>query len=96
MVSTDILKRSTINTVRYTCSIDEIYTEFIELQGNQHFQFSLAIINLILLIPQSFYPDPFMFKEKTLKSFLLVLYTCILNLPTVNDKGKFGQNEKDR
>lgn len=42
------------------------------------------------------YPDPFMFKEKTLKSFLLVLYTCILNLPTVNDKGKFGQNEKDR
>lgn len=54
MVSTDILKRSTINTVRYTCSIDKIYTEFIELQGNQHFQFSLAIINLILLIPQSF------------------------------------------
>lgn len=79
MVSTDILKRSTINTVRY--SIDKIYTEFIEHQGNQHFQFSLPIINLILLIPQSFYPDPFMFKEKTLKSFLLVLYTCtcILN-----------------
>lgn len=72
MVSIDILKRSTINTVRY--SIDKIYTEFIEHQGNQHFQFSLAIINLILLIPQSFYPDPFMFKEKTLKSFLLVLY----------------------
>lgn len=65
MVSTDILKRSTINTVRY--SIDKIYTEFIEHQGNQHFQFSLPIINLILLIPQSFYPDPFMFKEKKLK-----------------------------
>lgn len=41
MVSTDILKRSTINTVRY--SIDKIYTKFIELQGNQHFQFSLPI-----------------------------------------------------
>lgn len=56
MVSTDILKRSTINPVRYTgiCSIDKIYDEFIELQGNQHFQFSLPIINLILLIPQSF------------------------------------------
>lgn len=49
MVSTDNLKRSTINTVRY--SIDKIYTEFIEHQGNQHFQFSLPIINLILLIP---------------------------------------------
>lgn len=76
MVSIDILKRSTINTVRYTCSIDKIYTEFIELQGNQHFQFSLAIIDLMLLPGNTtvLYPGPFMFKEKELKSFLLVLY----------------------
>lgn len=97
MVSIDILKRSTINTVRYTYSIDKIYTEFIELQGNQHFQFSLPIINLILLIPQSFTLTLLCLKRRHLKVFwLLVLYTCILNLPTVNDKGKFGQNEKDR
>lgn len=74
MVSIDILKRSSINTVRY--SIDKIYTEFIEHQGNQHFQFSLAIIDLMLLPGNTtvLYPDPFMFKEKKLKSFLLVLY----------------------
>lgn len=75
MVSIDILKRSTINTVRY--SIDKIYTEFIEHQGNQHFQFSLAIIIDLMLLPGNttvLYPGPFMFKEKELKSFLLVLY----------------------
>lgn len=91
MVSTDILKRSTINTVRY--SIDKIYTEFIEHQGNQHFQFSLAIINLILLIPQSFTLTLLCLKRRNLKVFFPFY---ILNLPTVNDKGKFGQNEKDR
>lgn len=69
MVSTDILKRSTINTVRYTCSIDKIYTEFIELQGNQHFQFSLPIINLILLIPQSFTLTLLCLKRRNLKVF---------------------------
>lgn len=69
MVSTDILKRSTINTVRYTCSIDKIYTKFIELQGNQHFQFSLPIINLILLIPQSFTLTLLYSKRRNLKVF---------------------------
>lgn len=69
MVSTDILKRSTINTVRYTCSIDKIYTEFIELQGNQHFQCSLPISNLILLIPQSFTLTLLCLKRRHLKVF---------------------------